>query len=97
MAKVVARIRVGQQVLRVVACDPAICPNVHLKLQIVESGHVTDIGMVHGQDQEAVVRSGRLMRVLAQLVYGEDVDASVLVPDEEDEGGVLPGTATIYE
>lgn len=94
MPNIVARLRVGQRVVRVVACDrTGECKGrLHLHIETVENGEVTSIAQVWGADGEAVARSGRFLRMLAVMVHGEDVESTVLFPDADDEHGVLRGT-----
>ncbi len=96
MSGVIARLRVGQRVIRAVACDRQ-CGALHLSLEVVEDGQVTYIGQIHGENTEALLRSGRLLRVVGHMIHGEAIDASILLPDKDDNSGVLPGTATIEE
>lgn len=94
MANVIARLIVGQRVVRVVACDRSekCGGKLHLHLQTVEAGEITEIAQIHGVDVEAIQRSGRLMRMIAVMVHGEDVEVDVLIPKPNDDAGVLPGT-----
>lgn len=83
--------------IRVRSCDRVHCGgHLHLHLEVVEEGAVTYIGEIQGQDGEAVARSGRLFRVMLQFIHGEDeVDVEELMPDQDDEHGVLRGTKTL--
>jgi len=93
---VIARLRVGQLVVRTVACDRE-CGSLHLHLEVVEEGGVSYIGQIHGEDTEALLRSGRLLRIVGQMIHGDDMTPEMLMPDKDDDHGVLPGTRTIRE
>lgn len=98
---VVSRVRLVQpdgtvQVIQVVSCDRS-CETgaLHLHLEVVENGNVSYVGALHGEDMEAIVRSGRFMRILLQMVHGMDVEAEALSPGADaGEVRVLPGTPT---
>lgn len=101
MTDVVSRVRKVQpdgrvQVIQVVSCDRS-CEDgaLHLHLEVVENGNVSYVGMLHGDGIEAIVRSGRFMRILLQMAHGMDVTADALHPGGDDgEVRVLPGTPT---
>lgn len=94
MANVIARLIVGQRTIRIVACDRSEACNgqLHLHIETVENGVVTKIAQVYGADVEAIQRSGRLLRMAAVMVHGEEVEADTLIPQPDDDAGVLPGT-----
>lgn len=77
--------------------NPGSSTPVQLMVETVENGMVTPVAMIMGQGTEALMRSGRLFRIMSHLVHGEEVDAADLIPDKDDEAGVLPGTRTIRE
>lgn len=66
-----------------------------LTLETVENGMVTLIGQFEGKGMEALMRSGRLMRIVLQMVYGMDAAAEQLAPDADDEVTIIPGTPTL--
>ena len=99
MANIVARLIVGQRIIRVIACDQSeqCGGKLHLHLQVVENGSVVNIAQIFGENTEAIQRSGSLMRMVAVMVHGEDVSSDILFPRPDDDAGVLPGTRVIQE
>lgn len=95
MQNVVARIRVGQLVLRVVVANPGQPVPVILRIETEEEGQVTVIGQIIGDGTEALMRSGRMFRIVGFMLYGEAFKPEDLLPDVDDAAGVLPGTRTI--
>ena len=98
MPNIVARLIVGQRTVRIVACNqnPEECGGaLHLHIEVVENGQVTRIGQVYGEDAEAIQRSGRFLRMIAVMVHGGDVEADTLLPKDDDDVGVLPGTRSL--
>ena len=97
MQNVVARLRVGQLVLRVVVANPGQPVPVILRIETVEEGSVTVIGQIVSDGTEALMRSGRMFRILGFMLYGDGFKPENLLPDVDDAAGVLPGTRTIKE
>lgn len=83
--------------LRTVALPRKEGEPLHLLLEVVENGRVTLVARVVGENTEAVMRSGRLLRIVGHMVHGEEIEASILMPDKDDNHGVIPGTRTIRE
>ena len=81
--------------LRVVVANPGSNAPVILRIETVEEGSVTVIAQIIGEGVEALMRSGRMFRIVGFMLYGEAFKPEDLLPDVDDAAGVLPGTRTI--